>query len=148
MATRIERMGRWINADEVFKAWMSNDLRRMLAARSVKTNAVDRHFLLQGIVKETYKRRREPKMRQLCIEAGLVHLDEFPTLAPDLRKDMGGTLPRVSSFAKLATALAEEGRIDEAIQVCETAADLGLDDGTKAGYAGRAQRFANKRGRA
>ena len=148
MATRIERMGRWINADEVFEAWMSNDLRRMLAARSINTNAVDRHFVLQSIVKEAYKRRHEPKMRQLCIETGFVHLDEFPTLAPGLRKDMGGTLPRVPSFAKLATALAEDGRVDEAIQVCQTAADLGLEDGTKAGYAGRAQRLVKKRGRA
>ena len=124
MATRIERMGRWINADEVFAAWMSNDLRRMLAARSIRTNPVDRHFLLQGIVKETYKRRSEPRMRQLCIETGLVHLDEFPKLALGLRKDMGGELPRVPSFAKLAKALAEEGKLDEAIRVCETAADL------------------------
>ena len=148
MATRIERMGRWINADEVFEAWMSNDLRRMLAARSIRTNAVDRHFLLQGIVKETYKRRNEAGMRQLCIETGLLHLHEFPTLVPGLRKDMGGSLPRVPSFAKIATALAEEGRLDEAIQVTKAAADLGLDDGTEGGYVGRAQRLAKKRGSA
>jgi hypothetical protein len=86
-------------------------------------------------------------MRQLCIETGLIHLEEFPTLAPGLRKDMGGELPRVPAFAKLATALAEEDRIAEAIRVCETAADLGLDDGTKAGYEGRAQRLAERRAR-
>jgi hypothetical protein len=87
-------------------------------------------------------------MRQLCIETGLVHLEEFPALALGLRKDMGGELPRVPSFAKVATALAEDDRLDEAIGVCETAADLGLDDGTKAGYEGRAQRLAKRRGNA
>lgn len=73
MATRIERMGRWIKADEVFDAWMSNDLRRMLRAMSLWTNPVDRHLLLQGIVKETYKRRTEKAQMEsntlACLEA-------------------------------------------------------------------------------
>jgi hypothetical protein len=141
MAKRVERMGRFIDADEAFEAWTSGDLRRMLAARSVPTNPIDRHFLLQGIVKETYRLRSDPEMRRVCIETGRTHLAEFPRIGPTLRVDMGGTLPRVPSFAWLATALAEAGQIKEAIDVCETAARLGLQDGTKGGYTGRAAKL-------
>ena len=145
MAKRIERMGRWIKADEAFEAWTSADLGRMLAARSVHTNSIDRHFLLQGIVKETYRRRSEPRMRKLCIETGLIHLSEFPAIGPALRADCGGNLPRVASFMWLSTVLAEEGRFDDAVRICETAAELGMKDGTKGGYAGRARRIAKKK---
>lgn len=141
MAKRVERMGRFIDADEAFEAWTSADLPRMLAARSVQTNSIDRHFLLQGIVKETYRRRNNPEMRRLCIETGKMHLAEFPGIGLALRVDMGGMLPHVPSFGWLATALAEAGRIEEALDACEAAARLGLEDGTKGGYAGRAARL-------
>lgn len=147
MVKRVERMGRLIDADEAFEAWMAADLGRMLSARSVRTNPIDRHFLLQGIVKETYRLRSDPKMRRICIETGLTHLAEFPTIGPALRLDLGGQLPRVPSFAWLATALEEDGRYDEAIEVCEAAARFDLSDGTKAGYQGRAGRLAKKQSR-
>ncbi len=145
MAKRIERMGRYIDADEAFEAWTSADLSRMLAARSLRTNPIDRHFLLQGIVKETYRRRTDPEMRRVCIETGRMHLSEFPQIGPALRLDMRGTLPRVPSFAWLATALAEAGQIEDAVEVCETAARLGLDDGTKGGYTGRAAKLRTQK---
>jgi hypothetical protein len=145
MTKRIERMGRWVDADEAFEAWTSADLARMLAARSVRTNPIDRHFLLQSIVKETYRLRSDPKMKRLCIETGMTHLSEFSAIAPALRTDFDGTLPRVPSFAWLATALAEEGRVEEAVRACETAARFGLEDGTKAGYLGRAERLARQK---
>src|SRR5437870_3811080 len=115
-------MGRFVNADEAFEAWTSGDLRRMLAARSLPTNPIDRHFLLQGIVKEAYRRRVDPEMRRICIETGLIHLEEFGTIAPVLQKDMGGSLPRVSSFAWLARVFAEDGRLEDAARICEEAA--------------------------
>lgn len=145
MTKRIERMGRWVDADEAFEAWTSGDLARMLAARSMRTNPIDRHFLLQSIVKETYRLRSDAKMKRLCIETGMAHLSEFSTIAPALRADFDGSLPRVASFAWLATVLAEEDKVEEAIRVCETAARFGLEDGTKAGYLGRAERLVRKK---
>jgi hypothetical protein len=138
-------MGRSIRADEAFEAWMSNDLSRMLTARTVKTNPIDRHHLLQSIVKETYRRRRDPRMRSLCIETGLLHLSELPAIVAGLRVDMDGDLPRIPLYAWLSTALAEAGRTDEAVHVCEVAAQHDLEDGTKAGYRGRAERIAKRK---
>ena len=125
-------MGKFVNADEAFEAWTSGDLRRMLAARSLRTNPIDRHFLLRGIVKEAYRRRVDPEMRSIYIETGLMHLEEFGTIAPALQKDMGGSLPRVPSFAWLATVMAEVGRVEDAVRVCEEAARFGADAALRA----------------
>ena len=146
MTVRVERMGKWMDADEVFHAWMSADLPRMLKARTIKTNPVDRHFLLQSIVKETYRRRKDQRMRRFCIETGLTHFSELGALVAGLRADFQGNLPRIPLYGWLSTALAEDGRFDEAIQVCQAAHDHGLEDGTKSGYLGRAERLRKKKG--
>ena len=145
MSTYIQRFGRNVIADEVFHAWASGDLGRMMRALSLKTNPIDRHFLLQTIVQATYKLRDDSRMRQACIEVGQQHLKEFPGISGSLAKDMGGELPTVPSFKWLATALAEDGRLDEAIAVCEEAEQLGISDGIAGGYSGRAQRLSKKK---
>lgn len=144
MVKRVSRMGRFVDADEAFEAWTSGDLRRMLVARSVPTNPIDRHFLLQGIVKEAYRLRADPGMRRVCIETGLMHLAEFGTIGPALEKEMGDSLPRVPSFAWLATVMAEDGQIDQAVRACEEAARFGADDGTQGGYLGRGERLRKR----
>lgn len=145
MTAIVQRMERTLEADEVFHAWLSADLPRMLAARALKSNPIDRHFLLQGIVKTTYATRADPKMRKLCIEAGRTHLGELASTVKALKAHFQGELPRVPAEAWLATALAEIGKVDEAVAVCEAAAGFGLFDGTKAGYLGRAERLGKKR---
>ena len=131
-------------ADEAFFAWTSGDLDRMLAALSVKTNPIDRHFLLMGIVGAAYKKRRDPAARRTCLDVGRLHLKEFADIAPSLQQEMGGQLPRVTTFAYLATVLAEDGSFDDAIKVCEAAIGHGLHDGTVSGFAGRIERIRKK----
>ena len=143
----VEREGKWIPADEAFAAWMSADLGRMLEALTVDTNAIDRHFLLMGIVKETYRLRADPSMADKCAEVAQLHIDEFPVIAPALERDMG-FLPGASTFQQYATLLTERGEFDRAIQVCEKAIAYGLDDGTKGGYEGRIERIKKKAARA
>lgn len=98
-----------------------------------------------SIVNETYKQRKNPKMADKCFEIGRLHIKEFPTIAPGLKKEMGGRLPRVTTFQKLATVLAEKGDFDEAIMICKTALSFGLQDGTKSGFKGRISRLKKKR---
>lgn len=147
MTTYISRKGRSIKADEVFFAWSSGDLNRMLAARSVPTNPIDRHYLLMNIVQLTYKQRTDPKHRETLREAAFQHLREIPSILPVLKAELGVT-PRIPTYAHLSTVLAEDGRIDEAIGVCEDAIGLGLRDGTKGDYAGRIERLRTKKGKA
>ncbi len=55
----ILRQGKATKTDAVFKAWTSGNLKKMLNVLNVKTNPIDRHYLLQGIVNETYKLRQQ-----------------------------------------------------------------------------------------
>lgn len=139
----LTRMGRSVLADEVFFAWSSADLERMLRARSLRTNPIDRHFLLLGIVQATYGRRREPEMRRLCRETAVRHIAEFPSILRPLVEDLG-TLPHVPTFEHLATVLTEDGEFQAAVAVCEQALAFGLHDGTKGDYQGRIERIRKK----
>jgi hypothetical protein len=38
----------------------------MLEDLPKKTSPIDRHFLFESIVEETYRRREDPKIRKLC----------------------------------------------------------------------------------
>lgn len=145
--TFISRMGKTIEADKVFYAWSSNDLGRMLRALEIKTNLIDRHFLLMGIVNEAYKQREQPEMAKLCANIADLHIREFSQIVPALKKDMG-ELPRVTTFQQFATLLTERGDYDMAIQACQTAIAFGLYDGTKAGFEGRIERIKKARDRA
>jgi hypothetical protein len=144
MPSFVHRQGRLVPADEAFLAWTSGDLPRMLAALEVPTNPIDRHHLLQSIVALTYRSRKDSSSRRLCKDIGRRHIREFPSLAPHLVAELG-IMPRVLTFACLATILGEDGEIEEAVQVCSQAQMLGLHDGTKGDYAGRITRLLKKR---
>ena len=139
------REGEAIQVDEAFKAWTCGDLAQMLDAVSTETHLIDRHFLLQRIVSETYKLRNDPHHRDLCLQHARLHIDEFDDIAPVLKKEMDGTLPRVTTFQHFATILAENKEYDRAILVCEKAMDYGLHDGTKSGFKGRVKRIEKQK---
>ncbi|UYG09090.1 hypothetical protein [Halomonas sp. M4R1S46] len=137
-----------MRADEVFEARTSDDLERMKKARSQKTNPIDRHFLLMGIVEKAYKKRSDPDMVKLCSETAEQHIREFPDIAPALRQDMDGILPNVTTFQTYAKLLQERGEYSRAIEVCEEAMRYGLHDGTKSGFEGRIERIKKAREKA
>ncbi|MFP4691639.1 MAG: hypothetical protein ACLFMU_06975 [Bacteroidales bacterium] len=142
----VERQGKVTQTDRSFDAWTSGDLNEMLKATKTDTNPIDRHFLLQTIVAETYKRRKEKKYRDLCIEYSEKHIEEFKNrIEKPLKADSYGQLPRISTFQHYATLLTELGDYDKAIEVCKTAVSYDLDDGTKSGYEGRIERIEKKR---
>jgi len=139
------RLGKTVPVDDAFHAWTSGDLNEMLKALPVKTNLIDRHFLLMGIVDATYKNRTDPKMAQRCAQVAEMHLTEFPKIAPALKKDMDGILPRVTTFQHYATLLSEQGEYDKAIAVCEQAIKYGLRDNTQSGFKGRIERIKEQK---
>ena len=139
------RKGETVEADESFRAWTSRNLDKMIKASETDTNAIDRHFLLQTIVEETYKRRNDEKYRDLCIQFSEKHLKEFSeTIVSELKEDFNGNLPRVLTFQYYSTLLSELGDFEKAIKVCETAISFGLHDGTKSGFQGRIDRIKKK----
>lgn len=146
--TYIHREGSVRKADEAFRAWTSAELASMEKAADLPTNPIDRHFLLLQICKQTYRDRSNPEMRAKLLTYARLHLREFPSLAPALKRDFGGTLPRVSTFQNLATVLTEDGAFEEAISVCEAALAHGLHDRTVSGFEGRIARIRRKQERA
>lgn len=138
------RQGKSVPVDDAFRAWTSGDLDQMLNAVSTKTNPIDRHFLLQSIVDATYKLREEDKCRNLCIKYAKMHLQEFPAIAPALKEEMDGILPRVTTFQQYATVLTENKEYDRAIAICEKALEFNLHDSTNSGFEGRIARIKKK----
>ena len=148
--TYVMRQGNCAEADEVFLAWSSGDLERMLKATELKANLIDRHFLLQSIVALAYKQRKDDNCMKLCLQYAVTHIKEFTDLAKPLSLQMEamgegkGTLPRVTTFQYFATALTEIGQLEKAIEVCELALSYGLHDGTESGFEGRIARIRKK----
>jgi hypothetical protein len=139
------RLGQSAPVDEVCEAWQSGDLKRMLHAMFLKTNLIDRHFLLLSIVKQTYAKRSDPQMREICRSVGETHIQGFGEIVPALKTDFHGIIPRVPTFQHLATVFAEDRNYDRAIEVCETAIRHGLNDYTKVGFEGRIARIQRQR---
>lgn len=142
--TYVTRQGQSMEADDVFHAWTSGSLGKMVDALESKSNLIDRHFLLMGIVDQTYKNRSDTENAALLQKVAEMHLSEFPTIKPALEKEMDGILPRVTTFQKYATFLTEKGEYEKAIEVCEQAIAHGLHDGTKSGFEGRIERIKKK----
>lgn len=138
------RLGEVVEVDEIFDAWTSGELSKMLKALKKKTNLIDRHFLLLSIVEETYKNRTDAEMRELCKKISELHIVEFPRIAPALKKEMDGELPFVPTFQKFSTLLTEDGEFEKAIEVCEAAISFGLRDGTKGGFEARIEKIKKK----
>jgi len=138
------RQGKSVPIDDAFRAWTSGDLDKMLKAASTKTNPIDRHYLLQSIVDETYKLREKEKYRNLCTKYAEMHLKEFPSIAPVLKDEMNGILPRITTFQHYATVLTEDNDYDRAIEICEKALEYGLHDNTISGFEGRIARIKKK----
>jgi|25_taG_2_1085351.scaffolds.fasta_scaffold29094_1 hypothetical protein len=139
------RQGKITQADKVFDAWTSGNLEEMLEATKFKTNPIDRHFLLLKIVEETYKQRKDKTQREIFKKYAQQHLDEFPNLSNSLKKEFDNKLPRVPTFQKYSTVLAEEFEFEKAINVCKMAIDYNLDDGTISGFQGRIKRIKKKK---
>jgi hypothetical protein len=144
--TFVTRLGKSLPIDDAFRAWTSGNLEEMLKAVNTRTNPIDRHALLQSIVTESYKLRKQEKYRKICAEFAEKHLQEFPSLVPALKEDMGGILPRISTFQHYATLLTENEEFEKAINVCRQAISFGLNDGTQSSYEGRIKRISAKIG--
>ncbi|MDD4457663.1 MAG: tetratricopeptide repeat protein [Syntrophotalea acetylenica] len=134
--TYVMRCGKTIEADEVFFAWTSGDLKRMIKATKIKTNPIDRHHLLNSIVKITHKQSNDLATAKLCKEYCEKHLDEFPGLAGPLKEGAGGFLPAVDTFKFLADIYYYERNYEKAIEVCRKAISYGVKSGTKSGFEG------------
>jgi hypothetical protein len=158
MSQTITRFGLSVPADEVFLAWTSGDLERMLGALPLSSNAVDRHHLLQCTVQALYRLRTDAKKRKLLFEVAALHLQEMEGLIKGLRRDdlaskersrrhaeershrtgvppplievvPGGAMPAIETFILLVRSLCEDERYEDARNVWRRAHEVGYLSG-------------------
>ena len=86
------------------------------------------------IIKLTYPRRKESKMRIIFISHANKYVDTFRIKSPD------DTVTE-NIYKCLAIVLQEDQKFEEALGLCRKAIRLGLDDGTRTGYPGRIERL-------
>ena len=119
-------------------------LDRMIDALRHEKNPLERHRLLGEIVEESYRQRAAAAMNKVFLRYAGMHVKELPKMAAALKAADGGRLAAVPAFSLLAAALEEDGRFEEALSVCRQAAELGLTDGTRSGFAGRIRKLQKK----
>jgi hypothetical protein len=86
------------------------------------------------IVKLTYPRRKETKMREIFLAHAHKYVDSYKIDSPD-----DSTSKYI--YKCLSIVLQEDRKFNEAIELCRKAIQLRLDDGTKTGYPGRIERL-------
>jgi hypothetical protein len=86
------------------------------------------------IVKLTYPRRKESKMREIFISHANKYVDSYKINSP-----VDSITENI--YKSLAIVLQEDKKYEEALGLCRKAIRLGLDDGTKTGYPGRMERL-------
>lgn len=142
----ITRFGQKTAVDEVFLATGSGDLARMLKALPLKSNGVDRHYLLISVVEALYKRRDDSTCQRQLVEIAYVHLRELPRLLNDLRRhdvesrrardDERGAAnlsrdwvpPAIPTFDRLCMVMCEQGDFEAAREVWRDAVEIGYAD--------------------
>jgi hypothetical protein len=148
----IHRDGRLQPPSRLYLAWQKASrekpssalVRQLQHALGFPGHAVDRHFVYLQLVEITYKLRADPAMLELCEKYCREQIALFPTYARTLAREIGG-MPQVPMFQRLAIILERQGKFDEAISVCEQAMSYGLEDGTKGGFQGRADKLRRKK---
>lgn len=110
-------------------------------ALAAEQDPLQRHRLLSQITELTYKNRKDASHRNACYYYSDIHLNEFESIKAPLKEANQGKLPQVMTFQNYSNLLLEDKRFVEAIQVCQKAIKLGLDDKTQTGFEGRIERI-------
>jgi hypothetical protein len=105
---------------------------------------LERHSIYTQLMEKAFQNRTSSASRDLLLEMGQQYQAEFDRLLPRLRKEMG-TTPEILPLKWLAIAFEEDGRYEDALEICRRAQEWDISDGTKTGFAGRQHRIERKR---
>jgi len=114
------------------------------ALKAKDDNPIDRHFVYNHLIELYYKLRDERKdALEKCIYYCKEDIKQLPEFL-DTWKNEYGDIVRCPSVQQLAIIYEKNEKFQEAIDLCNYAINLGLDDGTKGGFQGRIKRLENK----
>jgi hypothetical protein len=103
----------------------------------VSSDALERHTLFNNLCENAYSGRLYPSCREVLVAAAQAHITEYPFLLELSDENDYDKLINANSFKRYCMHLSEIGDIQGAIEVCQKALDLHIEDGTTSGYAGR-----------
>jgi hypothetical protein len=131
--------------DEQFDSLIvEKEPKKMAAALKQVSHPLHRHQLLTALIRHYYPKRDQAQARTHLYQYGKVYLAEFKGLAPSLKKEAAPEQAEAPALKCLAIAMEEDHRFDEALDICRTAQQWNIEDGTKTGYAGRMRRIQKK----
>lgn len=103
-------------------------------------SATSTHFIYTELIDVYYKQRDD---RGDAIEKCVEYCKRDIEIAGDF-VDEFGAVPRIPSFKRLAIIYEQQGKHQEALDVCEQALKMGTTDGTKGGFEARKERIRKK----
>ena len=132
----------------------------MLRCSTRGDEPITRHFIYNSLI-ELYYRQRETRADALessvryCIE-DIERIGRFiaawkqeekriaASVGHKIPKDEEIEIPRIPSFQRLIIIYEKQGKIKEAMELCQHAIGLGLHDNTKGGFEGRLARLQRR----
>ena len=136
-----------------YATWAINDKKYNLAEKMLKEslkrveNPIDEHFTYNHLIDLYYKQREKgPEYLQKCITCCLKDIQILSAFKSEWNKKYGDAEKlKIPSLTRLAIIYEKQGLIQEAINICQKALELGfINDGTKSGFQGRLERLQRK----
>lgn len=116
----------------------------LLFAESVTADPVTMHFIFNHLIEIFYRKRDEdPYALKLAIDYCEKDITLFPVYSKVFLSE-NASIPRCLAFQQLAIIYEKQGRLLDAIQVCNIALQNNLHDTTKGGFNGRLLRLQKK----
>jgi len=119
------------------------------ALKAKDDNPIDRHFVYNHLIELYYKLRDERKdALEKCFYYCKEDINRLPQFLRSYKNEYSyieaDVTPRCPSVQQLAIIYEKKEKFQEAVDLCNYAINLGLDDGTKGGFQGRIKRLENK----
>lgn len=137
----LENIGKWASGNGDYL--LSEKL--LLKALEVSNNYTEKHAAHNSLIDMYYKQRDEnPSALDSCIYYCIKDIEIVDGIEQEwfqhysMREEVK---PPIPSFKRLAIIFEKQGKLDEAIEVCERAVKYKLDDGTKGGFEGRIRKL-------
>lgn len=131
--------------ERVEMALESGNIDEMISILDETNDPILRNALLGQIVSEAYRQRSDEDVKKVFYQYARQHVDEIPGVLAALVEKGQDQPESIDTLKMLAIALEQDGRFDEAMEICEKALSLGLQNGTKTGFEGRLARLTRKR---
>jgi hypothetical protein len=130
--------------EKVRQTLASGDLDKMTVILEETYDPILRDMLFNQIVPTFYRQRHEQNSKEAFYHFAGKHIEETAAILKALDNSQKGRPARIETFKMMAIALGEDECFDEAINICNIALSLGLEDGTKTGFEGRITRYEKK----